>query len=88
MAKYQRNRKLMNERMSVFVHYLKYGGVNVGAKMFGGLSEKELKGMDNDEITAARSQTDISVDKLNLKVDFLLVIKGFLLVLQKCIIRL
>lgn len=78
MSKYQRNRKLMSERMTVFVHYLRYGGVEVGAKMFGGISEREMKEMDNEEITAARSQTDISVDKLKLKIDFELVVKGFL----------
>jgi Argonaute siRNA chaperone (ARC) complex subunit Arb1 len=64
--------------MQVFSQYLRYGGVDVGAKMFGGVSEQELKAMDKEEIIIARSQTDISIEKMDLEVDFELVAKSFL----------
>lgn len=64
--------------MQVFAQYLRYGGVDVGAKMFGGVSEMELKAMDKESIIIARSQTDISIDKMKLAVDFELVVRGFL----------
>lgn len=38
----------------------------------------ELKAMDKESIIIARSQTDISIDKMKLAVDFELVVRGFL----------
>jgi hypothetical protein len=64
--------------MQVFSRYLIYGGIEVGPKMFGGISEAEMKEMDNDNIMTARSQTNIRYDRLNLKVDFDVVVRGFL----------
>lgn len=64
--------------MQVFSRYLIYGGVEVGPKMFGGLSAAELKQMDSDNITTARSQTNIRYDRLDMKVDFDAVVRGFL----------
>ncbi|OKL56289.1 hypothetical protein UA08_08575 [Talaromyces atroroseus] len=78
LNRYQQKRRLLTERMQVFSQYLRYGGVDVCAKMFGGVSEQELKAMDKEGIITARSQTDISVDKMKLDVDFELVAKSFL----------
>lgn len=73
---------MLTERWQIFAQYLRYGGVDVGAKMFGGVSEQELKAMDKEGIIVARSQTDISIDKMNLDVDFELVTKSFLYVIS------
>ncbi|EEA28444.1 conserved hypothetical protein [Talaromyces marneffei ATCC 18224] len=78
LNRYQQKRRLLEERMQVFSQYLRYGGVEVGAKMFGGVSEMELKAMDKEGIVIARSQTDISVEKMNLDIDFEHVAKAFL----------
>lgn len=78
LNRYQQKRRLLKERMQVFSQYLRYGGVEVGAKMFGGVSEMELKAMDKEEIVVARSQTGISVDKMKLDIDFEHVAKSFL----------
>lgn len=78
LNKYQQKRRLLHERMQVFSQYLRYGGVDVGAKIFGGVSEAELKAMEKDAMIAARSQSDISVDKMLLDIDFEAVTKGFL----------
>ncbi|EED23042.1 conserved hypothetical protein [Talaromyces stipitatus ATCC 10500] len=78
LNRYQKKRRLLTERMQAFSLYLRYGGVEVGAKMFGGVSEMEMKAMEKEEIIVARSQTDISIDKMRLDVDFELVTKAFL----------
>ena len=78
LNRYQKKRRLLSERMKVFAQYLRYGGVDVGAKMFGGVSEQELKAMDTEGAIIARSQADIGVDKMKLDVDFELVVKSFL----------
>lgn len=62
----------------MFAQYLRYGGVEDGAKMFGGVSELELKAMEKEEIVVARSQTDIGVEKMKLDIDFEHVAKSFL----------
>lgn len=78
LNRYQQKRRLLEERMQVFSQYLRYGGVEVGAKMFGGVSEMELKAMDKEEVIVARSQTDISVEKMMLDIDFEHIAKSFL----------
>ena len=78
LNRYQQKRRLLTERMQVFGLYLRYGGVEFGAKMFGGVSEMELKAMDKEEIVVARSQTDIGAEKLKMKIDFEHVAKAFL----------
>ncbi|KAH8705155.1 Argonaute siRNA chaperone complex subunit Arb1-domain-containing protein [Talaromyces proteolyticus] len=78
LNRYQQKRRLLNERMYLFADYLRYGGVDVGAKLYGGVSERELKEMDKEGILVARSQANISFNKIKLKVDFELVVKGFL----------
>lgn len=62
----------------MFARYLVYGGVEVGPKLFGGVTERELQEMDKENVYHARSQTDIGIDKLKLAIDFDLVVKGFL----------
>jgi hypothetical protein len=64
--------------MQVFARWLVYGGVDVGPKLFAGVTEKELREMDKENIIAARTQTGIGIDKLHIEIDFDLVVKGFL----------
>lgn len=78
LVRYQQKRRLTTERMQVFARYLVYGGVEVGPKTFGGVTERELQEMDKENVYHARSQTDIGIDKLKLSIDFDLVVKGFL----------
>ncbi|KKA21456.1 hypothetical protein T310_4491 [Rasamsonia emersonii CBS 393.64] len=78
LTRYQAKRRIETERMQVFSRYLIYGGVEVGPKMFGGLSAAELKQMDSENIATARSQTNIRYDRLDMKVDFDAVVRGFL----------
>ncbi|RAO69816.1 uncharacterized protein BHQ10_005828 [Talaromyces amestolkiae] len=78
LNRYQQKRRLLEERMQVFAQYLRYGGVEVGARMFGGVSEMELKAMEKEEVVVARSQTDIGIEKMKLDIDFEHVAKSFL----------
>lgn len=64
--------------MQVFTRWLLYGGVDVGPKQFAGVTEQELREMDKENIISARSQTGIGIEKLHMKIDFDLVVKGFL----------
>lgn len=78
LNRYQQKRRLLEERMQVFAQYLRYGGVEVGARMFGGVSEIELKAMEKEEVVVARSQTNIGIEKMKLDIDFEHVAKSFL----------
>ncbi|KAJ5086521.1 hypothetical protein NUU61_007828 [Penicillium alfredii] len=78
LSRYQSQRRFENDRSSIFVKYLKYGGVNVGPKPFAGVTPQELRDMDKEDAIKARSQTGVPFSQMNLDVDFHEVVRGFL----------
>lgn len=73
-------RKLDNERCNIFLKYLNYGGIDIKQNQFGGVNEKDLKFMDNDQILDARAPSRIPEDREGWDIDFERVVKGFLYV--------
>lgn len=78
ILRYQKNRRLESHRWEVFLKYLSYGGVDVGPKMFGGMDERELQQLDNEQILVTRGQASIAQDRSDLEIDFNAVVKGYL----------
>ena len=80
ILRYQKNRRILPGRREIFLKYLAYGGVNVGPKMFGGVDQRELQDMNNEEILQIKGQTSIDDERSNLSIDFNAVVKGYLFV--------
>ncbi|EAW13015.1 uncharacterized protein ACLA_014520 [Aspergillus clavatus NRRL 1] len=78
ILRYQKNRRIESERREVFLKYLQYGGVDIGPKMFSGLDQRELNGLDSEQILLARGQTSIAQERSDLTIDFNAVVKGYL----------
>lgn len=78
ILRYQKNRRLLNERHAVFMKYLAYGGVNTAQKMFQGMEDRDMKDMNTEDVLAARGQATIDYDHSHLDIDFNAVVKGFL----------
>ncbi|KKK22982.1 hypothetical protein AOCH_002690 [Aspergillus ochraceoroseus] len=76
--RFQKKRRIENDRLEVFQKYLAYGGVDVGPKMFVGSDDRDFKNMDSEQILLARGQTSIKDDHSKLPVDFNAVVKGYL----------
>jgi Argonaute siRNA chaperone (ARC) complex subunit Arb1 len=71
--------------MQVFTKYLAYGGIDVGPKVFGGLDNHDLEGLDKEQILLARSQTAIVEERSKMHIDFDAVAKGYLLVVTSLV---
>jgi hypothetical protein len=78
ILRFQKKRRIENDRREVFLKYLQYGGVDISPKMFTGTDQRDLKEMDSEEILMARAQTSIAQEQLNLQIDFNAVVKGYL----------
>ncbi|KAI5294332.1 hypothetical protein KEM52_004238 [Ascosphaera acerosa] len=78
IRRFQAKRVMDNERTHVFSSWMSYGGVDMSAKMFGGLDQKDLKELDADEIIQARATSVIPENRQGWEVDFEKVAKGFL----------
>ncbi|KAL3470923.1 Argonaute complex, subunit Arb1 [Aspergillus californicus] len=78
LLRFQKNRRIESDRLAVFLKYLIYGGIDVGPKMFAGVDDRDMKGMDKDEILLARGQTSVNQDNSHLPIDFNAVVKGYL----------
>ncbi|EXJ84350.1 hypothetical protein A1O3_05017 [Capronia epimyces CBS 606.96] len=83
IGRFERTRKMTNERRDVLYKYLIYGGVEVGPNNFQGGQNTE--DMDKTQASATLTQASVTDDKLNLgtetslyEVDFLGCMKGFL----------
>ncbi|PYH44503.1 uncharacterized protein BP01DRAFT_342179 [Aspergillus saccharolyticus JOP 1030-1] len=78
LQRYQKNRRLENNRRAIFLKYLAYGGVDVSPKMFEGTDQKDLQELDSEQILQAKTQTSIATDSAKLPIDFDAVVRGFL----------
>jgi hypothetical protein len=78
ILRFQKKRRIENDRREVFLKYLQYGGVDISPKMFTGTDQRDLKEMDSEEILMARAQTSIAQEQSNLQIDFNAVVKGYL----------
>ncbi|GFF38007.1 hypothetical protein IFM58399_05087 [Aspergillus lentulus] len=78
ILRFQKKRRIENDRREIFLKYLQYGGVDISPKMFTGTDQRDLKEMDSEEILLARAQTSIAQEQLNLHIDFNAVVKGYL----------
>ena len=59
-----KSRKRMHEMYSrIFNKFMKFGGVDSEPRMFGGLSEQEMKSMTAEEITLARATHSVKWDR-------------------------
>lgn len=67
-----------SDRKNVFTKYMSFGGVSVGPKMFGGVTQQDLELMDAAEIATATAQASIAEDRAGWTVNFEAVAKGFL----------
>ncbi|KIX08403.1 uncharacterized protein Z518_03059 [Rhinocladiella mackenziei CBS 650.93] len=83
ISRFERTRKLSNERRDILYKYLVYGGVVVGPNNFQG--EQDTEDMNKTQIAAAMTQASLTDDKRNLgtetsvyEVDFQSCMKGFL----------
>lgn len=78
ILRYQKNRRLLNDRREVFSRYLAFGGVDVGPKMFGGVEDRDLQEMDKEQIMLAGAQESIRQVRSELPVDFNAVVASYL----------
>ncbi|KAL2429749.1 hypothetical protein ABEF95_010808 [Exophiala dermatitidis] len=83
IARFERTRKMTNERRDILYKYLSYGNVDVSPNSFQGGQVTE--DMDKNQVAAALTQASVSNDKRDLgtetslyAVDFLSCIQGFL----------
>lgn len=79
ILRYQKKRRIENDRLAIFRKYLAYGGIDVGPRMFAGVDHKDMKDMDSEQILIARmGQTSIKSERAKLPIDFDAVVRGFL----------
>lgn len=79
ILRYQKNRRIVNDRREVFSCYLAFGGVDVGPKMFAGVDDREIQGMDKEQIMLVKAQESIKQDHAELAIDFNAVVTSYLL---------
>ncbi|KAJ5746143.1 hypothetical protein N7520_011325 [Penicillium odoratum] len=76
--RFQRKRRIEPARSNVFHKYLQYGGVSVGPNFGTGVTPKDMKEMNAEEIMQARTQTLIEKERESLHISFDQVVRGFL----------
>lgn len=83
IARFERTRKLTNDRRDILFKYLAFGGVETGPNQFQG--GRDTEGMDKTQIAHTLTQASINQNKRDLgtetslyEVDFQGVMKGFL----------
>lgn len=83
IQRFKQKRKMHEAYANVFNKWMRFGGVESAPRMFGGLSQKDMTGMDAEEIARARAVHQVPWDREDTKkwvVDFTGVGKAFLCV--------
>lgn len=81
IQRFKKKRRMHEKYAQIFNKWMHFGGVECGPRMFSGLSNKDMGGMDAEEIARATASHNVPWDREDTKkweVDFVGVGEGFL----------
>ncbi|KAF2451289.1 hypothetical protein P171DRAFT_459384 [Karstenula rhodostoma CBS 690.94] len=81
IQRFKQKRKMHEAYSNIFNKWMRFGGIESAPRMFGGLSQKDMAGMDAEEIARARAVHQVPWDREDTKhwvVDFTGVGEAFL----------
>jgi len=81
IQRFKQKRRMHQQYAAIFNKWMRFGGVEEGPRMFGGLSKQDMRDMDAEEIARAMANHSVPWDRQDVKhwvVDFVEVGEAFL----------